>query len=45
MHLQTFYQALQVSLYGICGVFLVLILFFFLTKLILKIARKYSSEE
>ncbi len=36
---------LQVTLYGLCGVFLVLILFYFLTKLMMVLAKKFSSKD
>jgi Na+-transporting methylmalonyl-CoA/oxaloacetate decarboxylase gamma subunit len=43
--MQTFKQALEVSLFGISGVFVVLILFFILTKLMIALAKKFSPKE
>lgn len=35
---------LQVMLYGLSGVFVVLILFYFITKYMVKIANRFSKE-
>ncbi|HHZ19777.1 MAG TPA: OadG family protein [Firmicutes bacterium] len=39
---QTFTQGLQVSVFGLGGVFLVLILFFILIKALMWLAKKYQ---
>lgn len=43
--METLNAGLQVMLYGLCGVFLVLILFYVLTKLMVNIANKASAGE
>lgn len=43
--IRTFLQGLQVMLYGLAGVFTVLILFYLVTKLLFAIARKLPQSE
>jgi hypothetical protein len=42
--METVYAGLQVALYGLSGVFVVLILFYFITKLMVIVANKIPSK-
>jgi len=45
MNLENFYLGLQVSVYGLSGVFIVLILFYLVTKLMLTISNKMEEQK
>jgi Na+-transporting methylmalonyl-CoA/oxaloacetate decarboxylase gamma subunit len=42
--MEVFNTGLQVTLYGISGVFIVLILFYLVTKLMTAVATKYTTK-
>lgn len=44
MDMHVFNLGLEATLFGLAGVFTVLILFYFITKIMVGIANKYSKE-
>jgi Na+-transporting methylmalonyl-CoA/oxaloacetate decarboxylase gamma subunit len=45
MDIETLYLGLEVTLYGLGGVFAVLILFYVITKTMVAIANKYTKNK
>jgi Na+-transporting methylmalonyl-CoA/oxaloacetate decarboxylase gamma subunit len=44
MDMELFSVGLQVTLYGLCGVFSVLILFYIVTKIMVSVFSKYAGD-